>query len=208
MFSRMMPKEGKFFNHFQDLTNQIIEGSKTFNEMLRAPQDYELHSKRIKDIEHKADEITHQAIELLHKTFITPMDREDIHSLVSGLDDIMDCIDAASARLFLYKVGQVPEEAIRMAEVNLQAVLKLETAVKQLDNLKNPDAILKICIEIHRLENEADHILRVSIAKLFAEEEDVKRLIKMKEIFELLELVTDRCEDVANTIEGIVVEYA
>lgn len=208
MFGSFIPSEGKFFDLFNDLAATVLEGARTFSEMLANPTQYETYFRKIKDIEHKADDITHSSFDLLHKTFITPMDRDDIRSLVSGLDDVMDCIDAIAARLFLYDVGQVPQEAIELSQINLRSVEKLASVVTLLKNLKNPDGIIKTCIEIHGLENDGDHVLRTSMAKLFKHEQDIRRLIKLKEVFELLELVTDKCEDVANTIEGIVLEYA
>lgn len=208
MFGSLIPREGRFFDGFDELSKTIVEGAKLFNEMLSQPAEYEKYYRRIKEIEHRADDITHSTFDLLHKTFITPMDREDIRKLTGGLDDIMDCMDATAARLFLYDVGPVPKEANQLAQVNVKCVEKLQTAVALLKNVKNPERILRTCIEIHELENEGDHILRTAMAMIFKNEQDIKRLIKFKELFELLELVTDKCEDVANVIEGIVVEYA
>lgn len=208
MFGSFIPREGKFFDLFDELAATLVEGAHTFLEMLANPSQYENYFRKVKDIEHKADDITHASFDLLHKTFITPMDREDIRALVSGLDDIMDCMDATAARLFLYDVGQVPQEAIELAQINVKSVEKLAGVVSLLKNIKNPEAIIKNCIELHGLENDGDHVLRTSMAKLFKNEQDIRRLIKLKEVFELLELVTDKCEDVANTIEGIVLEYA
>lgn len=208
MFGSIIPREGKFFDLFKDLAVQIVEAAIEFRKMAEDPDHYESHYRIIKDHEHKADNITHQTIDLLHKTFITPMDRDDIKTLVSELDDILDLIDAAASRVFLYNTGPLTKEAIELAEVCLQSVLKVQVAVGLLDNLKHPEEILRICVEVHRLENEADHILRNAVAKLFAEEQDTRRLIKFKEVYELLEKVTDCCEDVANTIDGIVVEYS
>jgi uncharacterized protein len=147
-------------------------------------------------------------VELLHKTFITPLDRDDIHRLITRMDDILDYIEAASERMYLYDMKSVTPECEQLADLCLRSVENLAECVAHLENLKEPGHIIKHCIEVNRLENEADHILRGAIARLFREESDLKSLIKMKEIYELLETVTDRCEDVANTIEGIVLEYA
>ncbi len=208
MFGGFLPKEGKFFDLFKGLSTHITEAAIEFRELLAHLDESEKRVRNIKDIEHKGDEITHSTMDLLHETFITPLDREDIHKLVSTLDDVLDFIDAAAQRIFLYEIRHMPNEGRELAEICVQSAQKVQAAVGALDNLKNPEAIKKICVEINRLENEADHILRAAVAKLFREENDIKQLIKLKEIYEILETVTDLCEDVANIIEGIVLEYA
>lgn len=203
-----MPKEGKFFDLFREISDYIVEGAHEFRAMLEDLSHVESRSRNIKHIEHKADEVTHKTVELLHKTFITPLDREDIHKLISRLDDILDLIEAASQRMFLYGINQITPETKDLADVCIKSAEAVRRAVQGLDNLKDSDQILKACVEINKLENEADHILRAGMAKLFKDEPDVRHLIKMKEIYEILESVTDRCEDVANIVEGIVLEYA
>jgi hypothetical protein len=168
----------------------------------------ETGSRNIKAIEHKADEITHRVIEMLHKTFITPLDREDIHLLITRMDDIIDYLEAASARMFLYDIRNLTPEARQLGDICVQSAEAVKRAVSELDNMENSARILEACVEINRLENDADTALRTGMAKLFREETDTRQLIKLKEIYELLETVTDRCEDVANIIEGIVLEYA
>ncbi|MBI3554787.1 MAG: DUF47 domain-containing protein [Deltaproteobacteria bacterium] len=208
MFGRLIPREEKFFVLFREIAGHIVKGATEFQAMLNDMGHVESRARTIKDIEHKADEVTHRTVELLHKTFITPLDRDDIHELIKGLDDILDFIEAASQRIWLYGITDATPEAHRLAEIVTHSADHVRRAVEQLDQLKNPDEIIKLCIEINRLENEADHVLRASMAKLFREEQDIRKLIKLKEIYELLETVTDRCEDVANIIEGIVLEYA
>lgn len=208
MFGGFIPKEGRFFDLFKNLSALITEGAIEFRELLAHLDESEKRVRNIKDIEHKGDEITHSTMDLLHQTFITPLDREDIHVLTSTLDDVLDYIDAAAQRILLYEVKQMPNEGRELAEVCVQAAQKVQMAVGHLDNLKDPSAIKKICVEINRLENEADHILRAAVAKLFRDENDMKTLIKLKEVYEILETVTDLCEDVANIIDGIVLEYA
>lgn len=208
MFGRLIPREDKFFDLFRQSAEQIVKGANEFKVMLSDLEHAESHARTIKDIEHRCDSITHQTIELLHTTFITPMDRDDIHELISKMDDILDFIEAASQRIYLYGVNVCPPEAKRLAEICVNSAELIQNAVAKLDNLKNPEDIIKLCVEINRLENEADHVLRAAIAKLFRDEPDTRHLIKLKEIFEFLETVTDRCEDVANVIEGIVLEYA
>ena len=208
MFGRLTPKEGNFFELFSQSADLSVEAALEFRKMISSLPDAESYFKRIKDIEHRADEVTHKTIELLHATFITPLDREDIYKLITEMDEIIDYIDSASERIFLYKIIQITPEALSLADVCVQSVERLRDAVRSLENLKSPDEIMKNCIEVNRLENEADHFLRAGMAKLFREEPDIRQLIKLKEIYEILETVTDRCEDVANIIEGIVLEYA
>lgn len=208
MFSSLMPKEGRFFDLFKELSGCIVEGAIQFRDLAKNLKESERRCRAIKDIEHQGDDITHRTVELLHKTFITPLDREDIHVLVSKMDDILDFIDAAAQRIHLYDVTDIPHEGLELAEICVQAAHLIQSAVGALDNLKNPENVIKTCVEINRLENDADHVLRSGLARLFREEQDLRKLIKLKEIYELLETVTDRCEDVANIIDGIVLEYA
>lgn len=207
MLGRLFPKEFDFFRLFNDSAALISEAGHEFKKMLAA-DDGNLHSRRITDLESKADSITHETMVLLHKTFITPIERQDIHDLIKRLDDIMDFMDAAAQRVIMYEIGKIPEDLKRLAHVNAECADLVKDAIAGLSNLKNADGIKKVCIEINRLENDADVILRSAVAKLFKEENDVKRLIKLKEIYELMETVSDRCEDVANVVESIVLEYA
>lgn len=208
VFGRLLPKEEKFFDFFVQIAGLIVDGAREFRDMLADMSHMEEHAKNIKDLEHQADEITHHTVELLHKTFITPFDREDIYQLISKLDDILDFIEAGSERMFLYSLTAVPPEMVELADICLLSTNAIKQAMGYLHDLKNPADILTLCVEVHRLENEADKVLRTAIAKLFREEPDTRHLIKLKEIFELLETVTDRCEDVANIVEGILLEYA
>ncbi len=208
MLKGLFPKEGRFFDHFNASAALIVQGAEEFKAMLSDLPNGEARARAIKRIEHDADTVTHQTVELLHKVFITPLDREDIHQLISKMDDILDFIEAASERIYLYDVKVIPPEAVQLADICLQSARIIQVAIKELDNLKNSEHIIKACVEINRLENEADHVLRKAMAKLFREETDTRNLIKMKEILEILETVTDCCEDVANIIEGIVLEYA
>ncbi len=208
MFSSILPKEGRFFDLFKELSTCLVQGATEFRDLCSNLKEAERRVRSIKDIEHRGDEITHRTMDLLHKTFITPLDREDIHTLVSRLDDILDFIDAAASRIHLFQVDDMPKEGLELAEICLHSVHLVQSAVSALDNLKNPENVIKTCVEINRLENDADHVLRSGLARLFREEPDIRKLIKLKEIYELLETVTDRCEDVANIIDGIVLEYA
>lgn len=208
MLSRFMPREEKFFELFRQSSELMVEGAKVLCEQFADIANAEKHSKRLKDIEHKADEVTHKTIELLHKTFITPLDRDDIHKLISRMDDVLDFMDAASQRIHLYDVKSVPPMAMDLAVICVKSAEAIHIAIDKLEDLKNRRLILDQTIEINRLENEADHTFRIAMAKLFREEPDARQITKYKEIYEILETATDRCEDVANIIEGIVLEYA
>ena len=208
MLSKFFPQEGQFFALFKESAHLSILASHEFRKLLGNLSQAESYAKTIKEIEHKADEVTHKTIELLHKTFITPLDREDIHELITEMDDITDFIEAASQRVYLYGITEITPEAIGLADICIQSVELVKRTVEILGDLKNSEKIVQYCVEINRLENEADQLLRSGMAKLFREESDLRQLIKLKEIYELLETVTDRCEDVANIIEGIVLEYA
>ncbi len=208
MFGGILPKEHDFFNLFNEAAETGVKACTEFIKLVSPGSDIERQARTIKELEHHGDELTHQTMTLLHKTFITPLDREDIHELIKRLDDVLDFLDAAAQRIMLYELKKFPPELIKLAEVTEISVQLVKTTIGGLSNMKNHKELLKACVEINRLENEADHMLRSGLAKLFKETKDVIELIKLKEVYELLESVTDRCEDVANIIEGIVVEYA
>ncbi|MFI5289268.1 MAG: DUF47 domain-containing protein, partial [Polyangia bacterium] len=158
--------------------------------------------------EHDADTVAHQTLEMLHKSFITPIERGDIHRIVSRLDDILDYIEAASQRLWLYEIKEATPEAKEMSRVLVASTEAVKATVDALHNLRDPERIRAACVEINRLENECDTLLRLATARLFKEERDPVMVIKWKEIYENIEDATDRCEDVANVIEGVVIENA
>lgn len=201
-----MPKEGRFFELFNEHAEQIVLGSRELVALMVAGDDIQRRAYAIETIEKRADKVTQTTIELLHKTFITPLDRDEIHQLITRMDDILDLMEDVSQSIFLYDVKVLTGEAQKLAEVCVLCAEQVQLAVRQLSNMDNASAILKACEEIDRLESEADHIMRAAMAKLFRDEADVRQVIKMKAIYELLETVTDRCEDVANIIEGIVLE--
>lgn len=208
MFGRLMPREGQFFTYFNDHAGEAVACAREFIELLRDLKDPSGRTRAIETHEKRADKITHDCIDLLHKTFITPLDRDDIHTLITRMDDILDLMEDAAQSFTLYDVKASTPEAVRLAEVNLACVEKVQAAVALLDNMGNSQQIHALCADIDKLESEADHIHRNAIAKLFREEPDVREVIKLKVIYEVLESVTDRCEDVANIIEGILVENA
>ena len=208
MFGRFMPKEGRFFDYFTQHGEQIALGAAELKALMGAVHELDARKRNISDIEHKADRITQQTMQLLHQTFITPLDRDEIHQLITRMDDILDLMEDVSQCMFLYDIRAVTLEAEQLAELCLSSTLKVKEAVSLLSNLKHSARILELCADIDRLEGEADHVMRTAMAKLFREENDAKHLFKMKEIYQLLESVTDRCQDVANIIEGIVLENA
>jgi len=170
---------------------------------------FEDEARRIKDLEHIGDQITHQTIEMLNRTFVTPLDREDIYLLITKMDDILDLMDGAASRIQLYKIDSITPEAIAFAEVLKKAGEILKHSITTMRNIKNYREIIKHCVEIHTLENEGDQLLQKAMMNLFEKEKDDPiKVIKWKEIYENLEVATDRCEDVANIIEGIVLKYA
>jgi predicted phosphate transport protein (TIGR00153 family) len=208
MFGRFMPKEGKFFELFNEHAELGVKCAKEMVALMTNFDDLELRVHAIENLEKQADKITHNCIELLHKTFITPLDRDDIHQLITRMDDILDLLEDAAQTISLYDIKAITPEAKRLAELCLACAEKVKSAVALLPNMDNSRQILTICQEIDRLESDADHVMRAAMSKLFRDEPDVRNLIKLKAIYEILETVTDRCEDVANIIEGIIVENA
>ncbi|GGX50478.1 DUF47 domain-containing protein [Undibacterium squillarum] len=208
MFGRLMPTEGKFFDLFNQHADLCVKGSKEMLALMTNFDDLENRVHAIEGVEKQADAVTYNTIELLHKTFITPLDRDDIHKLITRMDDILDLLEDAGQTISLYDIREVTPEAKRLAELCVACTEKVKVAVGMLHNMNNSRDILTVCEEIDRLESDADHVMRAAMSKLFRDEPDVRTLIKLKAIYELLETVTDRCEDVANIIEGIVVENA
>jgi uncharacterized protein len=206
MFGRLMPKEGRFFELFNEHAEQIVLGSRELVALMVAGDDIQRRAFTIETIEKRADRITQATIEMLHTTFITPLDRDEIHQLITRMDDILDLMEDVSQSIFLYDVKVLTPETKKLAEICELCCDQVKQAVSLLSNMDNAKVILKACDEIDRLESEADHVMRAAMAKLFRDEPDVRQVIKMKAIYELLETVTDRCEDVANIIEGIVLE--
>ena len=208
MFGRLMPTEGKFFDLFNQHAALCVKGAQEMVGLMTNFDDLENRTHAVESIEKQADKITYACVDLLHKTFITPLDRDDIHKLITRMDDILDMMEDAAQTISLYDLQAVTPEAKRLAELCLAACLKVQEAVALLHDMGNAQKIVAICEEIDRFESDADHVMRAAMSKLFRDEPDVRNLIKMKAIYEILETVTDRCEDVANIIEGIIVENA
>jgi uncharacterized protein len=201
-----LPRETSFFDFFDQHIALTIVGTQEFLALIADGDSIEPKAQRIKAIENETDTITHRCIEALHKTFITPLDRNDIHRLISRMDDVMDFVEAAAERIALYGLREFPPEIQKMAEILNRATVALQGALSGLRNLENAAAIRRQCIEVNRLENEADTVLRKALARLFKSEKDAVQILMWKEIYENLETATDRCEDVANIIEGVVME--
>ena len=208
VFGRLLPKETSFYDFFDEHGRLTVVGAKEFHTLVTSAGNIEAKAKRIKEIEHETDVITHRCVEALHKTFITPIERDDIYRLITKMDDIMDFVEAAAERMALYELTVMTPEIVDLAECLSRSAIEVKDALRELRNLKDTTLILKKCVDINRLENEADAILRRALARLFKEEKDPITIIKWKEVYEHLENATDRAEDVANIIEGAVLDNA
>ncbi|HET6349268.1 MAG TPA: DUF47 family protein [Candidatus Krumholzibacteria bacterium] len=208
MLSRLLPRQTNFFDFFERQAAITVEGARELSKLARDDADFDAVSQRIKQLEHQADEVTHACMETLHKTFITPIDRNDIHRIASKLDDIIDFIDGAARTMSLFEISELPEGARETVIVTAQAAEAVEKAVKGLRHMRNSTAVLMECVRINEFENQADRIKTTSVARLFREENNPIVVLKWHEIFQALENITDACEDVANVIEGVVLEHA
>ena len=214
LFGKLLPREGNFFELFNKHGEAMVAGSRSFQSLLQNYGDTYLREKYAAEVdaaEHAADKVTAEVNRLLHKTFITPIDREQIHGLINAMDDVLDLFQDVSETLALYDVRTITEEVLRLGDLAAKCGERVAHAVSLLGKLSDhsvAEATVKTCEEIDRLESDADRVMRHGLAKLFREEADVRQLIKMKGVYELLETITDRCEDVANLIEGIVLENA
>lgn len=210
MFGRFMPKEAKFFDLFNAHAKEAVLGAETLQALMAvlndSPEKAAALATEIHVIESRADKVTYETVSLLHSTFITPLDRNEIHTLISRLDDVLDTIEDAAQAVTMYDIRRATPEAIRFSEIIVACVKRVNDAVTQLHQMDNGPAILAACKDIDRLESEADKVLHEAMSRLFREETDVRELIRLKAIYEILEAVTDRCDDVANIIESIVLE--
>jgi len=201
---RLIPREEKFFTDFQALADELKTGSRLLEEMLEPAHPIWNKADEIKEVEHKCDFLTHGIIQRLNRTFVTPLDREDIHALARSLDDVMDSIDAAATLLRLYRLDTVRFGARELAQIITSSTHQVRLA---LDALEKHKGILGHAVEINRLENEADRIHQQAVSKLFDDEHDPLTVMKWKEALDFLEDATDRCEDVANVLEGVMVKH-
>lgn len=208
MLEKLMPRSDEFFDAFDQQAATTLKGTQLLKALMDDYTDVDAKVKAIKDVEHEGDDITHKSYERLHRQFITPFDRADMHRLLSRIDDVLDLADAAADRIRLYEIPSMTDDAKALAGVLVESATMIQRAMKALRTIKKPDEILEACKEINRLENVADQLLRMGLAKLFKSGWDPLLVIKWKEIYDMLETATDRCEDVANVIEGVVLEHA
>jgi predicted phosphate transport protein (TIGR00153 family) len=214
LFGKLLPREGNFFEMFNEHGKHIADGARAFMQMVQYYNDPTLREKYAADVdsaEKRADRITAEVNRLLHKTFITPIDREQIHGLINAMDDILDLLQDATETMSLYDVRAMTDEVLRLGDLSAKCCERVQHAVSLLPKISQPataEAAIKTCEEIDKLESDADRVMRGAMSRLFREETDVRELIKLKAIYEQLESISDRCEDVANLIEGIVLENA
>jgi hypothetical protein len=205
---KLLPKKDVFFEYMEQQAGKAMEAVRALQVMLGDLGNCGAHRDRIKVIEHEADAIAHKAIAELHLSFITPMDRNDINRMTKRLDDIVDLIESVAQRMFHYELFEPQPSLTLLAEVLEKQITAMHSVVGRLSDLRDTKAIKEAIVEIHTYENEADDILRPAIADLFRNESDTKMLIKWKEVYEHLERATDRCEDIADMVENILLEYA
>jgi hypothetical protein len=201
---RLIPREEKFYTDFQALAIELQDGARLLEAMVAADQPIWNKADEIKDVEHKCDSITHEIIQRLNRTFVTPLDREDIHALARSLDDVMDAIDASAALIRLYRLETVRYGVRELAQIISAATAEIRPALEALEQNKG---LITHAVEINRLENEADRIHQQAVSRLFDDERDPIMVIKWKETLDFLEAATDRCEDVANVLEGVMVKH-
>ena len=212
LFSKLLPRESNFFEMFDQHANRIVEAAHAFSKMVANYSDVQkraAYNLEVDNAERAADRITHEVSRALHKTFITPIDRDQIHQLINTMDDVADLIQDSAETMALYDVHHMTDDIIRLTDLSVKCCERLKEAVAMIGKVRDAataEAALKTCEEIDRLESDADHVMRSAMSRLFREEPDVRELIKLKAVYELLETITDRCEDAANLIEGIVLE--
>jgi uncharacterized protein Yka (UPF0111/DUF47 family) len=208
LLEKLMPRSDDFFDDFEKLAAATVEGTRLFKGLLDDFTDVPRKVQAIKDVEHRGDDITHRAFERLYTNFITPFDRPEIHRLLSRIDDVLDLADAATERLGLYEIGAILPDARELAAVLVAAAETMQQAVRGLRDVKNPKSVLEACKQVNVYENQGDTLIRRAIADLFKSGLDPLTVIKWKEILDLIEDAIDRAEDVANVIEGVVLEHA
>jgi uncharacterized protein len=208
MFRNFLPKKVEFFELFSKHAALCVEGARLLQEFVADPRDAEERAARIRKAEHDADDVCQSTMELLHSSFITPIERGDIHRIASRLDDILDHIEATAHRIWLYEITTSPPEATEMAEHLVRATQAMKIAVDALATQPSAERMRELCRAVKAVEKDNDRVLRRATARLFKEELDPRSLIKWKEIYENIEEAIDRCEDVVNVIEGVVLENA
>ncbi|MGE4232820.1 MAG: DUF47 domain-containing protein [Bacteriovoracia bacterium] len=208
MLKRFIPKDENFYGFFSDISELARRAASALQKAISDPSKIDEVAAIVSKLEAQADDLSHETLEKLRETFITPFDREQIHALISQLDDVVDLLHAATERMKFYRIQIIPAESKTLALKCEEAVDFMGKAVSQLKTMKENRKIKEFCVEVHRVENEADHLFRVAQGKLLNDEPDLRTMMKLKELNEVLESVTDRCEDVAGILEGIVLENA
>jgi uncharacterized protein len=211
LIANLVPREGKFFEYFNQHASRAAEASAVLTKLLSEYADANaraVHIERINELEHEADRITHDTAALLHTIFVTPLDRDDIHRLISRMDDVLDLMQDAAESFTLYDVQKITPYAAELAQLLQKSCGRMQSAVALLSSMKNAPEILKLCREIDEIESQADRVMRAAISSLFREEKDTRELIKLKAVYELLEEATDRCQDVADIIESVILQNA
>jgi len=204
----LVPREGRFFILFEESAKNAAAVAQQLKDLLYYWNDVEKDVQKIIEMEHKGDAVTHEIIALVHRTFVTPFDREDIASLAHSLDDIVDFIESSADAMNLYKIESPTQRAKELADIIVQTTIEVQGAISELRQRIDLKQILKRCVEINRLENMADKVYREALAELFKDSKDIPYIIKWREIYEYMENATDRCEDVANALEGVALKYA
>jgi len=201
-------RQQDFFGFFERSAENVVEGCRLLEDLLQDFRDVETKVRRIKDIEHRGDEVTHEVLQNLERNFVTPFDREDIHHLATRLDDILDSVDASASCLHVYVVDAPRPHALTLSKILLESAGNVRDAIRLLRDRKRSAEVQARCVEIHRLENEGDHAIREAVRDLFQKERNAIDVIKWKDIYEDIETAIDRCEDVANVLEGVVIKHA
>ncbi len=204
----LVAKEEAFFDMFERATKNLVTAVEVFVEMVKDFKDLEKRVKKLDELEHEGDIVTHEIMDKLNRTFITPLERDDIHAITAGIDDVLDLTEEVADRIYLYKLEKPTKHLIQMAEILGQAVGEVSKAITSLRDLKRPRRILDYTIEINRLENEADVLLKMAMVDLFENTTSPLEVIKWKEVYESLEKAIDKCEDMAVVIESVVVKNA
>jgi predicted phosphate transport protein (TIGR00153 family) len=202
----LIPREQVFFPLFEESARNMAKAAQSLKELVDNWQDVEQKINEITELEHEGDLITHKIMEQLHRTFVTPFDREDIAQLAHTLDDVTDFIHAASDAMLLYKVGRPGRRAKELADIIVQGATEIERAMPQLRHHSELKQMLERCVELNRLENDADRVYRSALVELFSDSKDMAHVIKWREIYSHMESATDRCEDVANVLEGVAIK--
>jgi len=204
----LLPREGRFFVLFEESARNAAEVARQFKELMDKWEDVPERVNNIIALEHKSDTVAHEIIALVHRTFVTPFDREDIALLAHSMDDVVDFIEATADTLLIYRIQSPTARAKELADIILEITLEMEKAISEIRQKLDLKNILQHCVEINRLENKADTIYRAALAELFDDSSDIPYIIKWREIYEYMESATDRCEDVANVLEGVALKYS